>query len=150
MNIQKLKKSTNALFLFFAVLLFTSCGAQDKTVVVEILVGKEVENDGYIYSDDSIFKFGNKEYSLKSKAIYDVDGNIQQLEVYKSEGKLSYSRAELLEDRKILDYYGLPFQQKMSYSDGKLSNGDEKITVITFEDYLIDKEDSVVRFYKLK
>lgn len=150
MNIQQLKKSTNVLFLFFAVLLFTSCEAQDKTIVMEILTGKEIENDGYIYSDDSIFKLGNKEYSLRSKAIYDVDGNIQQLEVYKSEGKLSYSRAELLEDKKMLDYYRLPFQQKMSYSNGKLSNGDEKIIVIPIEDYLIDKDDSVVRFYKLK
>lgn len=148
MNIQHLKKSINV--LFFAVLLLTSCEAQDKTNVVEILTGKEVESDGYIYSDDSIFKLGNKEYSLRSKAIYDVDGNIQQLEVYKSEGKLSYSRAELLEDRKMLDYYRLPFQQKMSYSNGKLSNEDKKITVIPIEDYLIDKDDSVVRFYKLK
>lgn len=150
MNTQHLKKSTNVLFLFFAVLLFTSCEAQDKTIVVEILTGKEVESDGYIYSDDSIFKLGNKEYSLISKAIYDVDGNIQQLEVYKSEGKLSYSRAELLEDRKMLDYYRLPFQQKMSYLDGKLSNENKNIIVIPIEDYLIDKDDSVVRFYKLK
>ncbi len=136
--------------MFFTVLLFTNCETQYKTIVVEILTGKEVENDGYIYSDDSILKLGNKKYSLRSKAIYDLAGNIQQLEVYKPEGKLSYSRDELLEDRKILDYYRLPFLQKMSYSKGKLSNKNEKITVIPIENYLIDKDDNVVRFYKLK
>lgn len=150
MNIQRLKKSTNALFLFLGLLLFSSCDAQDKTTVMEILTGKEVGNAGYIYSDDSIFKLGNKEYSLRSKAIYDADGNIQQLVVYKSEGKLNYNRNDLLGDKKLLDYYELPFQQKMSYSDGKLMDKNNKIAVTYIEDYLINKDDGVVRFYKLK
>lgn len=150
MNIQRLKKLTNALFLFFGLLLFLSCDAQDKTTVIEILTGKEIENADYVYSDGSIFKLGNKEYSLRSKAIYGTDGNIQQFVVYKSEGKLDYNKADLLRDKKMLDYYELPFHQKMSYSGGTLKDKDNKIAVTSIEDYLINKDDGVVRFYKLK
>ncbi|MEZ4878019.1 MAG: hypothetical protein R2805_10775 [Flavobacterium sp.] len=149
MNIQQLKKSTNTLFSFFAMLLFLSCNAQNKTIIVEILTGVEIKGDGYTYSEESIFNLGGKKYSLRSKANYDSNGNIQQLEIYKSEGKLNYDRPNLINDRSLLEFYGLPFQQKITYSNDVLKNGDDEINATSIGDYLISTSDSVVRFYKL-
>ncbi|QMU63604.1 MAG: hypothetical protein GKR88_17145 [Flavobacteriaceae bacterium] len=151
MNFQRPKKLTKVLFFFVAILISTSCKVQNKTTVVEILTGIEIESDDYNYSDESILKLGNVEYLLRSKAIYDTNGDIQELEIYKSEGNLNYDRSKLIEDISLLEYYGLPFHQKLSYSDGVITKDEnDRIDVTAIGDYLINEDDNIVRFYKLK
>lgn len=151
MNIQRLKKSTNVLFLFAGILLSTSCDAQNKKKVVEILTGIEIKSNDYHYSDEFHFKLDSVEYSLRSRAIYDTNGDIQQLEIYKPEGKSNYDRLKLLEDKRLMEYYGFPFHQNFIYSDGVIiKNKDDRINVAFTGDYLINKDDNMVRFYKIK
>lgn len=151
MKIQRPKILTNSFFLFLVMFFFTSCNAQKRPkMIVEIFTGIEVDEE-YNYSDESIFKLGNTVYSLRSKAIYDANGNVQQLEIYKSEGVLKYDRIKLLEDRDLMQYYDFPFHQQYNYLDGVIIKDDNhRINVTSIGEYLISKSGNKVQFYKLK
>jgi len=132
---------------------FVSCEAQKKSKIVEIFTAVEMVDKNYNYSDESVFKLDNIEYSLRSKAIYDASGDIQQLIIYKPEGTLEYNKLQLLEDKNLMVYYDIPLHQSFTYAGGTiLKSEDGEIDVIKItEDYLINKTGGdKIRFYKLK
>jgi len=153
MNIQRPKKSINLLLTVLVMVFVVSCEAQKKTKVVEIFMGVQMVDKNYNYSDESVFKLDNIEYSLRSKAIYDTSGDIQQLIIYKPGGALEYNKLQLLEDENLMIYYDIPLHQSFTYAGGTILKSEEgKIDVIKItEDYLINKTGGdKVQFYKLK
>ncbi|CAM3972996.1 hypothetical protein FLCU109888_11785 [Flavobacterium cucumis] len=151
MNIQQVKKLTNFIFLLSIILFFTGCNAQNKIVFIEILTGVEVQNNIYDYSEESFFILNDIKYSLRSKAKYDINGDIQQLMVYKSDGILIYEKNQLLENKDLISYYNVPAHQNFSYlNEGLLISNNEKIKVVSIGDYIIKKNKKIIYFYRLK
>ena len=99
---------------------------KDENKVVQIIGAVSVEGTGYVYSDESVYKDNKgKEYSLRYKAQY-VNGKINKLLVYKSEGVLEYDVKDINSDKKILNYYNLPKKQKFTYINNCISDSKEK------------------------
>lgn len=55
---------------------------------------------------DCTFKVEEYEFDLEEKFILDDQGNLKEYWTYKSEGPLTYSKQDLLEDPRFLDYIG--------------------------------------------
>lgn len=152
MNIQRPKKLINLFLAFLVMMRFASCDAQKESKIVEVFTGIEIVDKNYVYSDESVFNLNNIQYSLWSKAIYDLDGEIEQLIIFKPEGALEYTKSQLLEDKNLLDYCGFPIYQNFIYVDGYIIKSEnEKIKVVKAgENYLISKSsDRKVQIYKL-
>lgn len=152
MNILRLKKLINLLSAFLVMMCCANCDAQTESKIVEIYTGIEIVDKNYDYSEESVFNLNNVEYSLRSRAIYDLDGEIEQLIIYKVEGAIEYDKNQLLEDKNLLDYYGFPIDQNFIYSDGYIIKSEnERIKVVKAgEDYLIsNSSDRKVQIYRL-
>lgn len=151
MNIQRPRKSINLLSAFLVMMCFANCDAQTESKIVEIYIGIEIVDKNYVYSEESVFNLNNVQYSLSSKAIYDLDGEIEQLIIFKPEGALEYTKSQLLEDKNLLDYYGFPTYQNFIYSGGFIIKSEnERIKVVKAgEDYLISNSSDKVQFYRL-
>lgn len=151
MNIQRPKKSINLLSAFLVMMCFANCDAQTESKIVEIFTGIEIVDKNYVYSDESVFNLNNVQYSLRSKAIYDLNGEIEQLIIFKPEGALEYTKSQVLEDTNLMDYYGFPTYQNFIYSGGFIIKSEnERIKVIKAgEDYLINNSSDKVQFYRL-
>ena len=108
-----------------------SCIAKDKVYKV-ITIYKAIDipkDENYKYSDESTLSLNGIKYSLRQKAVYDNDGRIQTLIVYKSEDKLVYTHEELLKDYMLLQYYQLPVEHNWYIQNNKLIRADDIVQV---------------------
>lgn len=124
---------------------------RDSERIVEIFSAVKI-NDGYIYSAESILEADGTKYLLRQKAIYGRDGEVAQFLLYKPEGVIEYSKAEVLKDKKIIDHAGLPSKQKWTYkSDYLVDDGGMHIKVRKVECDLLMREGDGDRvfFYKM-
>ena len=151
MNFLQRKILSDLVFAAVFLISLGSCGNQKD--VIEVFAAVKVESDGYIYSQESIFRVGEKKYSLRQKAVYGDDGIVQKLIVYRSEGVIEYGKDELGEDRKLLDYLGFPFYQNWVYVNKQLIDGrGEKVEdVKKLGEHLLKAEkNNKSVFYKIK
>jgi len=152
MNIQRPKRLINLMSPFLVMMCFANCGAQTELKIVEMFTGIEIVDKNYVYSNESVFNLNNVQYSLRSKAIYNLNGEIEQLIIFKPEGALEYTKSQLLEDKSLMDDYGYPIYQNFIYSGGYIKKSkNERIKVTKAgEEYLISKSsDRKVKFYRL-
>ena len=120
----------------------------DSGRVVEIFLAVKID-DGYVYSKESIFEVGGVKYLLRYKAVYGIDGVVEQFVSYKSEGVIKYDKEELLRDKKIVDSAGLPFWQKWTYKLGYLKADNIRIEVREITGHLLmhEGDGNMVLFY---
>lgn len=124
---------------------------RDSGRIVEIFSAVKII-DGYIFSAESVFEVDGTKYSLRQKAIYGRDGEVEQFLLYKPEGTIEYSKAEILKDKKIIDYAGLPFEQKWTYeSDYLVDNAGVRIRVRKVNCHLLmhEVDGDRVLFYQM-
>lgn len=125
--------------------------ASDSGRVVEIFSAVKIDN-GYVYSEESIFEVGGVKYLLRHKAVYGTDGVVEQFLSYKPEGVIKYDKEELLRDKKIVDSAGLPFGQKWTYKSSYLDADDRHIEVREIMRHLLmhEGEGNRVLFYVVR
>tara|TARA_R110002049_G_scaffold286226_1_gene467889 strand:+ start:3916 stop:4377 length:462 start_codon:yes stop_codon:yes gene_type:complete len=152
MNIQRLKRLTKSVFITTLMLGMTSCKGQIETnKVIEIFKGIEIGNDSYSFSEESVFELNGQKYSLRGRAFYTLDGNINNLIVYKPEGALEYDKDDILNDSDILGFYGFPINQNWTYKNNQLVNKKgEVIEVQKVNEKLLKlKETDRITFFKI-
>lgn len=152
MNIQQQKKSISKTLFFLLIFSVISCKGQDtEKKVISILSGIEVVSSEYVYSEESVFKINDKEYSLRAKADYE-NGELIKIIIYKSEGVIEYSKDDILKDSAIATNYGLPTRQNWKFTKSKgLLKDNEVIKVKLSDDFIIEaKEGNNVLIYQLK
>ena len=154
MNSQVLRTSIiKCFFLTIAVLLTGGCHSQDYHVK-EIFTGVKIEHESYVYSEESLYSINDQSYSLRNKAIYDDSGRISKLFIYKSDGTLEYSADDLnlSTDKKILEITGFPFNQRWTYAENSIFDGDTKVAEVTMsgENILMRANGNRVTFYRLE
>lgn len=129
---------------------FASCKGQNETKrVVEIFNGIEIGNDSF--SEESVFEISGQKYSLRGRAFYTLDGNINNLIVYKPEGSLEYDKDDILNDSDILGFYGFPLKQNWTYQNNQFVNKKGEIIEVqkVNEKLLKLKETDGVTFFKI-
>jgi hypothetical protein len=151
MNILPLKKLINGLLFASLLVSFLGCKGQNSIKVKELCIAIEVENDNYVHSESSLFEIGSHIFSLRQKAIYDSDGMLEKLLVFKSDGILEYSRNDIQDDVRVIENAGLPNSQNWSYKDNSIIKDDgsqlrvESLDEKTFK----SKENGKTIIYKL-
>ena len=121
--------------------------------IKEIFTAVKVTDSNYVYSDESVYKINKKTYSLREKAIYNKNGDIEKLIIYKSEGILEYNKEKILNDIKILKYSGFPLSQKWRFINNNITDSNNnKISKATILNkyILMSTKDKKVIFYKIE
>ena len=151
MNIQRLRKLTNILLIAICSIALLSCNAQEKLQVKEVFTGVKIDDANYEYAEDAMFVLQGENYSLRQKAVYNLNGDLEMLVQFKPEGKLKYNRDEILKDQNIIEYYGFPLKQNWEFKENELVDGANKIVVEKITaDLLKREENGIISFYKLK
>ena len=151
MNIQQLRKLTNILLIEICSIGLLSCNTQQELQVKEVFTGVKINDPNYEYAEDAMFVLHGENYSLRQKAIYNLNGDLEMLVQYKPEGKLEYNREEILKDQNIIKYYGVPLKQNWEFKENELIEGANKIVVQKITENLLKREENgITSFYKLK
>ena len=151
MNIQRLRKLTNILLIAICSIAILSCNAQEKLQVKEVFTGVKIDDANYEYAEDAMFVLQGENYSLRQKAVYNLNGDLEMLVQFKPEGKLKYNRDEILKDQNIIKYHGFPLKQNWEFKENELVDGANKIVVEKITaDLLKREENGIISFYKLK
>lgn len=151
MNIQRLKKLTNILLIAITPISLLNCNAQQKLQVKEVFTGVKINDANYEYAEDAMFVLNGEDYSLRQKAIYNLNGDLEMLVQYKPEGKLEYKREKILKDQNIIKYTGFPLKQNWEFKGNVLTEGVNKIVVQKITEHLLKREQNgITFFYKLK
>ncbi|MBW2963120.1 hypothetical protein [Mesonia aestuariivivens] len=151
MNTLQLKNLIRTYSMLLFMLLLFSCNAQkEEPRIVEISSGVLVSGENYMYDNNSLFYLGGNKYSLRHKALYDINGALIKLLLYKSEGEIEYNRKEILEDEKLIEYTGFPLKQNWVYKKNKLVDENGKIKIDKeIDNFLIVDKDRITTFYKV-
>lgn len=124
---QKLYVSIVVTFLVFG------CNAQKKgdLKIKNILIGIEINGTNqYIYDSEPTYVINSDSISLRKKAEYDNKGELEFLTLYKSEGVLTYSRLDILNDTALLDYTGISINNNWKFiNDSLITNCIDTIAV---------------------
>lgn len=111
------------LLLISMIILINSCAKKSDFKIKAVMMGFEIDNDSrdYIFSDEpeSSLTSNNSKYSIQSKAIYDEQGKFNMLHVFKSEGMVTYSRADVQRDTTLLDYFEITLESNMDFDHKK-------------------------------
>lgn len=130
MNIQRQEKLTNCIFTTLLSFSIISCMIQNiEYKVSEIYIAIKYDNIGYVYSEESIIAIDGSYFSLRQKAIYDDNGDLQKFILYKPEGKIEYQNEDFKKDKAIIDYSGMPLNQQWVFKDNKLKKDSETVEV---------------------
>jgi len=151
MNIQK--QLIGIVLVLLLTMSVVAC-VRDYTVntIIEICDAVNIEkNTPYSYLKESTFVTEGRAYSLRDKAVY-KNGEIDQLTVYRSDGVLTYQKAELLRDTALLNKINLPIKQKWYNKDNLLIKGPaDKIVVSRInENICAVTNGKVTRFFTSK
>ena len=98
--------------IVIACILYT-CSTEKEQVykTFRVLYYKEVPF-GLNYGNSKVIKYGEKKYFPRVVAYY-VKGKLQKIDVYRSDGVLSYTRKDLMADRFFTKYIDVPLGRKI-------------------------------------
>lgn len=141
--------------IFFALSLFVSCaGSQSiNKRVVHVMNGylfpKEVS---FSYNKDALYQVNNERYIITAKATYDTKGEIEEIVVYKPEGLINYSKADILNDKKLVEYLGFSITQNLVVKSNVLFDGTstQNVEILEENTMLLKKEEGNLIFYLLE
>lgn len=119
MNFSQHRKVCNNLLLFISIM-FSCCSVPGREFKIREIsfVAAQKESNGYKFSKESPLSVGGTEYLLLATTIYDDTGAVTSFWQYKPEGKLTYTRDEIVNDSSLLENFGLPLNQSWSYQNG--------------------------------
>lgn len=143
-----------SIILFLSNLIACSSVSYKKYRIVEIFNAVKIESDNYVFSRESTFNIDRRhKYSIRQKAIYDKEGVIEKFILYKPEGIIAYSKENIIQDKRLLEYSGFPFIQKWFYVNKTLidEKGNKIDGIIKIDEFLLKLEiGRKVVFYKIK
>jgi hypothetical protein len=126
------------------------CQSQPKKFIKEISNAIKVDSS-YRYSNKADTIINGNYYSLKNKAFYDEDGNIESLFVYRTEDIVNYTKQEIFSDIKLLEHLELSSQISFVIETNNLvdKNGVKDILEKIDDDLFISEKDGKVVLYKI-
>lgn len=153
MNIQKVKRQINQLLISYFFLTTLSCSmGKPSQGVVEVYTAIEVDSN-FQHSDESLFRVGQRVFSLRSKSCYDSDGVIREFILFKPEGLLRYSKEQLATDKQLMEHHQVYFSQDWLINGNLIDIGDRRISVRDIGYNIWEARDDstmVVTLYKIK
>lgn len=132
-------------------LILFSCNNPTSKKVSEIHTAIRIDNKGYVFSEESFIEINGSYYSLRQKAIYDDEGDLQTIILYKPEGKIEYQKDDLKKDKAIIKNTEMPLNQQWIFRNGKLKTESQAIGVQKVNDSLVMTNIGIETiFYELK
>lgn len=102
------------------------------------------------YRNSVTFWYENKLYSIKEKAVYDFSRNLLKVIVYYPEGTFELERNDLIQDEKLLQFYGFPLKLTILLKNSdSISINNQLFFIKERVDTLIDKRNQSSKMYIL-
>ncbi len=96
-----------------------SCSIDQEYDSLNIIYCKEVPS-GLQYSDFCrTIEYRGEKYAIK-KSVYYIKNKLQNVDVYRSDGIISYTNSEVKSDKKLANYLGIPLVRNVVISNDKL------------------------------
>ena len=142
MIIQKIKQFNSKFILIISLTIFYSC--TDNTINSKINI---IEADSsYTYCDKALVRLNNSVYLIKNRSTYNRQGDIIKYEIYKTEGKISYTKKALLEDKLFIEYENINILNRWELINScQISNG---VDTLDYEQIRFNNNNAIITKYK--
>lgn len=145
---RKLFVSIVVTFLMFG------CNVQKKgdLKIKNILIGIEINGaNQYVYDSESTYIINSDSISLRKKAEYDNKGELKLITLFKSEGALTYSRLDILNDTALLNYTGISIKNNWRHiNDSLITNCNDTLAVKKQgEKFFVNKNNNILTILEL-
>ena len=114
-----------------------SCSIEQEYNSFNIIYCKEVSSELQYNNSCGTIEYRGEKYTIK-KSVYYVKNKLQNVDVYRSDGIISYTKSEVESDKKLANYLGIPLVRIVVISKDKLLDNN---TLFSYE----AKGDSIVR-----
>ncbi|GEM_PF-4383520 len=142
MIIQKIKQFSSKFILIITLTIFYSCS--DNTINSKINIIKA--DSSYRYCDKALIRLDNSVYLIKNRSTYNRQGDIIKYEIYKSEGKVSYTKKALLEDKLFIEYENINILNRWKLINAwQISNG---VDTLDYEQIRFNNSNAIITKYK--
>ena len=96
-----------------------SCSIKQEYNSFNIIYCKEVSSGLQYNNFCGTIEYRGKKYTIK-KSVYYVKKKLQNVDVYRSDGIISYTKSEVESDKKLANYLGIPLVRIVVISKDKL------------------------------
>ena len=121
-------KKTDCLIAFF-ILLYSCSTKEQEYESFNVLYCKESFQGLHYNVSDKIITYKEKMYSVKMIGYY-INRRLNNVDIYRSDGILSYTNNELKSDKHLIKYIDIPLNRKIIILQKTLSDNG---TVFTYE-----------------
>jgi hypothetical protein len=96
-----------------------SCSMEQEYNSFNIIYCKEVSSGLQYDNSCGTIEYRGEKYTIK-KSVYYVKKKLQNVDVYRSDGIISYTKSEVESDKKLANYLGIPLVRIVVISKDKL------------------------------
>ncbi len=96
-----------------------SCSIKQEYNSFHIIYCKEVSSGLQYNNSCGTIEYRGEKYTIK-KSVYYVKKKLQNVDVYRSDGIISYTKSEVESDKKLANYLGIPLVRTVVISKDKL------------------------------